>query len=398
MHLCRIYAESPAFVRHEIHDPDNPDDDIKYRNEYPKDPNDPWENVSSDFYEDSDISYDAINVDSVSYLSDGKTLNVTFWFSAPFDSTPNMYIPTYAMYIDVDSNSKTGSRHGPGGADYSVKLTWNNATNKWEKLFGEESATVVGAEYTTGSYRLLNKTDNYTNFFEAGNNYIKLPLDLNAISSPGQYLVTFEAEYKNMSKWYNYPIGNSLGIIKDVFPWISIPETKFNVTLSPSTLTIKPHENKTVEIRISSNVNLDSTSILSTEKNRTDVQLLIDPTRINIAPNGAGTSYFYIYAFDNVSSHTATIPIYQSLSFHSEHINYENATTATSYLTVLVQDYPFSERWIDMWNTYGGLISLIGGGFVGGFAGFIFAKMESKKKSAKMESKKKSEGAEDRDK
>jgi hypothetical protein len=35
-----------------------------------------------------------------------------------------------------------------------------------------------------------------------------------------------------------------------------------------------------------------------------------------------------------------------------------------------------------MWNTYGGLISLIGGGFVGGLAGFIFAKMETKKKSS----------------
>jgi hypothetical protein len=289
-----------------------------------------------------------------------------------------MYKPTYAMYIDVDSNTKTGSRHGPGGADYSVKITWNNATNKWEKSFGEESATLVGEEYSTGSYRLLNKTDNYANFFEVGNNYINLPLDLKAVGSPDQYLVTFEAEYNN-SNWKGYPEGNTDGIIKDIFPWIGIPEPKFAITPSPSTLTIKPGENKIAEIRINSNVNLNSTSTLSSE-NRTDLRLFIKPTKIPIAPNGVGTSYFTIQASDKAPAHTATIPIFQTVSFQSPHINYDNASTANSYLTVVVPDYTFKERWEDMWNTYGDFISLIVGGFLGGFAGFIFAKIEGKKK------------------
>jgi hypothetical protein len=379
MHLRDIYAASPPFVRHEIKDLAGIYD-IEFRNDSVKDGK-RWQPVPKNFTlytNNTEKDLYSFDIESVSYFSDGKTLNATFWFPSDdrFIDRPTKYAATYAMYIDVDSDNKTGSSHGPGGADYSIKAIWKPHNEKWEKIFAEESVS--------RSYRILNYTDEETGLFSRENpsDHINLSIDLNAIGSPDQFLVTFEGEYDiSPSSESETLLGGENYLVKDIFPWISIPEPKFVLTLSPSTLTIKPGEEKIVEIKINSNVNLKSVANLSKEKTTEYIESLVNPPKVTIPPNGIGTSYLYVKATDSAQKQTYTFPIYQTLSFPSKHINYTDAIVNTGYLTIIVQHYPLSERFKDFWSTYGDALSLVGGGFAGGFSGFIFAKLEKKKKN-----------------
>ena len=170
-----------------------------------------------------------------------------------------------------------------------------------------------------------------------------------------------------------------INMVKDILPWISIPEPKFIITLSPSKPTLKPGEHRIVETRINSNINLNSSAVLTTN-DRFGIHTSFAPQKIGIPPNGIGTSELSVQALENTLPQNATMIINGLLSFQSAHIAYENAANARSYLTIIVLDYPFSEKFKDFWDAYGDAISLIGGGFIGGFSGFMFARLEKKKK------------------
>jgi hypothetical protein len=94
-----------------------------------------------------------------------------------------------------------------------------------------------------------------------------LSADLNSIGSPDQFLVTFEVTYWIMPSDAMKLLGREdNNEVKDILPWISIPDPQFLITPSPSTLKLKPGEYKIIETKISSNVNLKSIAALSTEK------------------------------------------------------------------------------------------------------------------------------------
>ena len=378
INLQSVLAKSPSFVRHEIEDNNDDINDILFRNRTIDDINtlpsrnnskgNPWQNVTMDF---NSHFKNELGIESVSYYSDGKILNTTFWLSAFFNDKPTRYIPTYSIFIDVDSANKTGVKHGQGGADYAVSVSWNMFSKKWEKIFAEGSVS--------GSYKVLNKTDIFTAFYD---DYIMIPVDLNAIGSPDQFLVTFEVAYQIMPSIAANLLGEERNDqVKDILPWISVPEPQFLITPAPSTSTLKPGESRIIEIKINSNVNLESVVALSTEKGTGSIGSSFEPPVVSISPNGIGTSYLHVKARDNAEPQTFTLPVYETLSFPSRHIDYADAEVKVgSYLTIIIQAYTFADQFKDFWNTYGGAISLIGGAFAGGFSGFIFARLESKKK------------------
>jgi len=70
---------------------------------------------------DANLKSNYTDILAVNYISDGKTLNATFWLSSAFknSSASSAYNQpfrklTYGMLIDADSNTKTGYN----GADY----------------------------------------------------------------------------------------------------------------------------------------------------------------------------------------------------------------------------------------------------------------------------------------
>jgi hypothetical protein len=58
------------------------------------------------------------DISSVSYSSNGKTLNATLWLSSPFDNKPASHVINYGLIIDTNLNQTTEIQP----ADYRISI------------------------------------------------------------------------------------------------------------------------------------------------------------------------------------------------------------------------------------------------------------------------------------
>ena len=141
--ISNSYGESPSFTRIDVRDSTNDLIPYKYLD-------------NTDFQEIINKKIEEINeIRSVNYISNGKSLNVTFWLDKPFEEIPSTHYPIYVVLINVDADPFTG---GSLGVDYRAKVLWNNDTKKWESILEEVSANEI--------VKILQKNENYTNFFQ----------------------------------------------------------------------------------------------------------------------------------------------------------------------------------------------------------------------------------------
>ena len=123
------------------------------------------------------LKSDYTDILAVDYVSNGKTLNATFWLTSGFDksSTSSIYNQplrktTYGMLINVDSNTKTGYN----GADYDFDV---------EAVAGNLSAYLYQLS-STGGYRLVDSKINFSQLFTDPNvlgGSVNLQMDLSSI-------------------------------------------------------------------------------------------------------------------------------------------------------------------------------------------------------------------------
>src|SRR5437879_12190857 len=135
---------------------------------------------------DAHLKSNYTDILSVDYISNGKTLNATFWlasafknYSAAIYNQPFRKI-IYGILIDADSNPKTGYN----GADYDFYV---------ESAAGKLSAYLYQLS-STGGYRLVGTKINYSQPFVDTNvlpGSVNLQLDLGSINYPSKYNVMF---------------------------------------------------------------------------------------------------------------------------------------------------------------------------------------------------------------
>jgi hypothetical protein len=132
-HYSYATVRSPSFIRQEVVDQPYPDWGLMIFD-------------SGQFSGFSAISPSEIknttgvdigDIESIYYVSDGKTLNVTFWLNSPFVEKPSSHIPMYNILVDADNNPSTG---GDMGIDYRIRVKWDNETKTWQKITEEVSA------------------------------------------------------------------------------------------------------------------------------------------------------------------------------------------------------------------------------------------------------------------
>ena len=153
------------------------------------------------------------------------------------------------------------------------------------------------------------------------------------------------------------------------------------------------------------------------------IEISVNPNRTFIPPGGIATSLIKVKAnqsadlgphtiginshisfpitFDatalstELSRKTQQIPIFKSMSLDSkstfsEPHNPGNLTLNTfnkgsaitprpSYFSIIVSSYSLGERFKDFWETYGGIIGFVAGGFVAGFSALIIDRIKNKK-------------------
>jgi len=238
---------------------------------------------------------DYIDIESVSYFSNGRHLNATLWL-ANFTMAPTDHEDVnYGMYFDADSNNRTGS----GGIDYKVEINWNSERRTWERLFEEWSSS--------GHSKTLDKKENTTDFFGQGGSYVTLYADLDSMLSPGNYRIIFYAEVIDLKKGLNWII--------DSTDWISIPSPELIFEVLPSPILLTQGGNSIAELRINSStadeldIHLGSPTVHGT--NTTNVDIILGSETLHIPPFGVASTQLRVSVPFGIESaaYTITIPV-----------------------------------------------------------------------------------------
>ena len=222
-----ILALSPSFIRQEIND--NNDDwyfhDIHYGGK---------NNISYPEATIAKITQKSIgNIDSVTYISDGKHLNITFWLTSffPKDLPPN-HQAAFLVYIDIDADSKTGWN----GIDYINRIDYSKKEKLWKSVFYEKkSETNSGVKY-------LSINRNYTDF-SMGGQYASITLDLETMNYPQQYRIVFLMEDVIREK-------EKIKKLIDFVNTVYIPPLKFIISTSNEPINIIKGEEKHIELQL----------------------------------------------------------------------------------------------------------------------------------------------------
>lgn len=221
-----------------------------------------------------------IDIQSVSYFSNGRHLNATLWL-ADFIVSPNDYeLVDYGMYFDADSNNETGN----SGIDYKVEVYWDNQSRKWTRIFEEWSSS--------GGSKTLSKQENVTDFFEDGDSHVTLSADLDSMLSPNNYRVLFYAEGIN---YWQKPFS----WIIDSTNWISIPSPELVFVISPSPIVLTQGEESIAEVRINSSsaeeVELNiNPYVTENSSNSKLITMSLESEKLLIPPFGAVSTHMRV--------------------------------------------------------------------------------------------------------
>jgi hypothetical protein len=246
----------------------------------------------------------------VNYLSDGKTLNATIWLSSPFEEPALNKSPfflfgrTYAWIIDI--NSAYDTRQGP---DYKVIIDWDTLNHRWTRTVQEWSSTPGEDKiFGSGEFMILEQENNYTGFYQKGKNYVDLSLNLNEVSSPDQYSMSFYA-----LDYFKTKVG--FCTVVDITDLVHIPPPEFIISSSPSSVTLRSGEEETVELQLKSTGKLDSRVVLSTNQIDDNIETNFIPNQTYVPPAGMATSRLQLKVLENAPLGTHTLPIIANISF-----------------------------------------------------------------------------------
>ena len=347
-----VYSSSVGFVRQEIKDSVDSDG---------------WDHLSQEF-----SSKQFQDIKSISYYSDGSFLYSTIFLNSLFEIQPKSNYTAYGMLIDVDYNINTGWN----GFDYLLKIYHKNNTQTWTYQLEEQTYD--------GTSRILEQKNNFTQFFDLHNqNYVYVPLDLKKINFPKEFLIVFFTDYD-----YQDITNNLYHEITDFSDIVFIPPPKFQITTLPNNILLRPGEEETIQININtSNHIIKPDASFFTENKSEILNSFVRPNKIEIPTSGFVTSNLYIKILTNATPQLYSLPIYVDVEFPIQTLSkdFKNEITKKTRLyhnliINILEPLSFQEKFAKFWIVYGGIISLVGGGFVAGISGLIIEKLRKKNK------------------
>ena len=266
-------------------------------------------------------------------------------------------------------------------AEYMLKRFTQINPGKWFRDVYEKFSNLKVIHF------IYNNTISYMDFFHKDDNSTSISLNLVTISSPNDYLLAFQAEDDSeiKGKWCR---------LIDVTPWYPIPQPKFSITALPSSLNLRPGEKQPVILEVKVPVlevrsNLSSKVILSPQPTN-DVQVSPKNSTIYVPSHGLNATSITVIANPPPNE---TLPVTHPVAIkavlaitnytifgpdiHRDRLysnsSTNNITTTFSNLTVSLQkSLTLTERFSEFWNTYGQVISLVGGGFAAVAAALFF--------------------------
>jgi len=366
-HMTEVSAIPPFFSRQEIADASFDGYDINLDNNV----------IKKAYYNDTESELPDLRY--IDYFSDGRLLNATLWLNKAFQNTPAIDTDFhYGMLIDADSNSATGLE----GVDYQVDILFDTITKKWVKYLFDHS--------TISRHRTL-ALENYTSFFEKSNNFVSLSVNLDSLSSPNKYKVMFYA--------YVYQ-QDTAHFITDFSNWVDIPPPTYYILTSQNPLQLRAGDTKTIGAQLKSTTGSAPTVVeFTTIENSLPITLNIisdksnksysnNPTFFNVAVSEkAHEGQYVIPILVKISTGSTFLPRFLFINNYSLSVPTEGSIFVPVNLTINVLE-PLSdeERFREWWDTYGDLISLLGGGFAAGVASLVFDRLRKSRKNENIHS------------
>jgi len=331
------------------------------------------------------------DIKAVDYISDGKTLNATFWLasglrnsSAAIFNQPDRRI-SYGMLIDADSNTKTGYN----GADYDFYV---------ESIGGKISGYLYHLS-STGGYRLIGSKINFSQPVADANvlpGSVNLSFDLGSVNYPSDYnLLFYTAEsYKSNE-------------VRQFTSWVNIPPPTLHITTSPSNITIRQGEEQLVPARIKSttgfsndiinitlagniNKNYESESGFNSSELHVTVQRNQPPLFKIAIPSQTPLGIYNVPLVatirePSIATLTKPISINPRSGFIDPEFELSKKYPTVGYITkpisltvTVIAPKSIADMFRDFWGTYGQFIGIFAGAFIGAFAKVLFDRRKKK--------------------
>jgi len=217
--------------------------------------------------------------------------------------------------------------------------------------------------------------------------------------------------------FYAEEIRNSTGLLTpyaDYTQWVNIPPPKLTLTPSQIPVSLRPGEQKNIDLQINSTKPFEPVVrlIYKSQNSSSPAHLTFKPNNLNISSDGIGTAalniaipsstdiplnspsleYFYTLSaeasFSSIPFTSKTSKISLILPFYGVSGDpgvrsipvdiVSEKTRANSYLAVSIQKpLSLTEQFTSFWTSFGGIVSLIGGGFAAGFSALVFDRLRS---------------------
>jgi len=384
-----VSAASPPFVRQEIQDGLN---DVITINDCNSTITKLNKSSNTQLYQ----MFNSLDIQRVSYSSDGKILNATIWLNLlGLDShflPPENYPLNFGILADVNPNPVIGI----GGVNYhkevanyqipDLPVQNGDTTNSWVEDTHEA--------LSNGPHRYLKVSEqnyNYTRVFQQLINktgsvyYLPLSLDLRTLAFPDRYKVMF----------YTLSSSDRCNRIIDFTSWIDIPPPRFVISTFPNTIEVRPGIAKDIGVVLKSTTGfVPEVASFTNLENYSGIQVFPDRGKLNRSPISDEPVSFNIKVPENTLTGEYTIPMLANISTgsaipsefvgvnkYNSYIPSESFVTAIANLTITVLEPLTVHEWFkEGWDTYGGFISLFGGGFAAGGASLVFDRLRRKSK------------------
>jgi hypothetical protein len=320
---------------------------------------------------------------SVQYLSNGKTLNSTFWLPSGFkNSSTAIYDQpfrriSYGMLIDADTSTRTGYN----GANYDFYIELN--AGKLSEYLYELSAT--------GGYRLVESKTNYSQPLVDPNvaqDSVALSLDLGYLNYPSKYNVLFYTaeSYKSNE-------------VRQFTSWVNIPPPKLHIITLPNNVMIKQGEERLIPASIQSTSGFSPDAVKMTvvpsnsemgggfnsSELRVDV-MRINPPLFKIAVPQQTPLGIYTVPLNVTIRQPSEAPVTKPISINTKgganpvfelSKRFPTAgyiTRSLNLTTTVIPPSTISDQFRDFWVVYGSFLGISAGAFVGAFATFLVNK------------------------
>ena len=368
----KAFAASPAFDQNFITD----DKISNQRNDW----------IQTYGNDSSHLRSDYTNILAVDYLSDGKTLDTTFWLASNLENASTYSQPLkrirYGMLIAIASLPPTS---GYNGANYNFYI--EAVDGKWSEYLYQLSAT--------GSSALIESKINFTESFNGttiGPGYVKLRLDLNSINYPTAYGLSFYTaeSYKSNE-------------VRDFTSWIAIPPATIDILTHPANIVVRQGETHLIPAEVDTPFSNNVTTI--TFDNGTD----FSSNGLHVSTQRIQSPLFEVEVSPQTPIGVYTIPFVASMIIATTYSTSPTATPATATVDTVTKvldlefqvskKYPtigyitspgnltidvippltINETFTAFWVTYGTPLVGLTGVVVGAFSTFFIDHLKSRR-------------------